>query len=205
MRSLLKNFILFSITFLVIIGLVSAYATSRSEVKRVGLDALVAAIEGQQVQKITVKDSATVLVTLKDGSHLAVAKEPTESFPTLLKNYGLDGQVIRQLPLEVAPASGWSFWLSTLLPIFLPLLLFGLLMYFMMRQVQGMNNRAMMFGQSGARELLERRRDCRPPIPMPEATKWRFPDPKYGSQLFLQMRWERWRRENRFDAGPLGR
>ena len=159
MRSLLKNFILFSITFLVIIGLVSAYATSRSEVKRVGLDALVAAIEGQQVQKITVKDSATVLVTLKDGSHLAVAKEPTESFPTLLKNYGLDGQVIRQLPLEVAPASGWSFWLSTLLPIFLPLLLFGLLMYFMMRQVQGMNNRAMMFGQSGARELLERRRD----------------------------------------------
>lgn len=159
MINLLKKFALFVLAFIVVIGLISAYTRTQPEVKTVGLDKLVAAIEGGQIEALSVKNSDTVLVTLKDGSHLSVAKEPTESLPTLLNNYGVDPALIRALPIEVAPETGWSFWLSALLPIFLPLLLFGALIYIMMRQVQGMNNRAMMFGQSGAREMADRRRD----------------------------------------------
>jgi len=39
------------------------------------------------------------------------------------------------------------------LPFLIPFFLIGLVIFFMMRQVQGVNNRAMSFGQSGAREV----------------------------------------------------
>jgi len=152
MRNLLRNFfVILGVLFAV--GLVSAYFTSQHQPAPMSLDRLVAVIQKQQVSKLAVVDSATILVTMKDGSTSIVMKEPTESLPTLLKNYGFDAATIQQLPIEVQRESSWVAWLSAALPIILPLLVIGFFVYLTMRQVQGMNNRAMTFGQSGAREI----------------------------------------------------
>ncbi|OGL59260.1 cell division protein FtsH [Candidatus Uhrbacteria bacterium RIFCSPLOWO2_12_FULL_46_10] len=159
MVNFLRKFLLIILVFFVLIGLFSTYSTTRSTIKTVGLDSLVADIEQGKIDKIVVNNNTTVNVTLKDGTKEVVTKEATDSLPTLLKNYGLSPEIIKQLPIEVASESGWAFWLSAILPFLLPLLAFGLLIYFMMRQVQGMNNRALTFGQSGAREYPSQRKD----------------------------------------------
>src|SRR3989344_4762645 len=159
MSNLLKKFSLIILAFFVLIALFGAYSGSRSIIKTVGLDVLVSNLEQGKVEKLIVKNSSTVEVYLKDGTRETVTKEPTESLPVLLKNYGVAPETIKAIPIEVTSEGGWAFWLSAILPFFLPLLLFGLLIYFMMRQVQGMNNRALTFGQSGAREYPSQRKD----------------------------------------------
>lgn len=155
MRNLIRNFLLISLVFLVLAGLVNTFASSRRQPTTVGLNEFVAEVRANNVADVVVQGESQVNVTLKDGRELSVRKEPTDSLPTLLTSYGLDAAVVQQLPIRVEEQSGWSFWLSALLPIILPFLLVGILIYAMMRQVQGMNSRAMSFGQSNAREMME--------------------------------------------------
>src|SRR5579884_2896726 len=58
-----------------------------------------------------------------------------------------------QLALEFQAPSQWGNWLG-LLGSFLPLIIFGGLLLFMMRQAQGTNNQALSFGKSRARMFL---------------------------------------------------
>lgn len=155
MRNLFKNLLLFTVTLIALGVLLNFFAGSTTGPKRVGLEVLVQNVELGQVERIVVKNGTEIDVALKDGSRLLVQKEATDSLPTLLMNYGLDPQLVRAVPIEVQGESGWSFWLTAVLPILLPMLFIGVLIYFTMRQMQGANNRAMMFGQSGARELAQ--------------------------------------------------
>ncbi len=52
--------------------------------------------------------------------------------------------------VKVAPPSQLGNWIGTIVS-FLPLLIFGALLFFMMRQAQGSNNQALSFGKSRAR------------------------------------------------------
>jgi cell division protease FtsH len=159
MRALLKNFLVVTVAFLTILALASTYAASRPAEETVGLDALVGAVARGEVTRLTVRGNTDVHIVLRDGRRQLARKEPTESLPTLLASYGITAEAVRQVPIEVAAESGWVFWLSAVLPFLFPFVLVGVLIYLMMRQVQGVNNRALTFGQSGARELLEQRRD----------------------------------------------
>src|SRR5579884_2668205 len=49
--------------------------------------------------------------------------------------------------IKETPASQWGNWLATVVS-FLPLLIFGAILIFMMRQAQGSNNQALSFGKS---------------------------------------------------------
>ncbi|PJE75737.1 cell division protein FtsH [Candidatus Uhrbacteria bacterium CG10_big_fil_rev_8_21_14_0_10_48_11] len=159
MRNLIKNFLLFTLLFFAIAGAVSTFSSLNQKPTEVGLEAFVAAVETSKVQSVSIKDDTTITFTLTDGTKEVSYKEPTESLPTLLIHYGIDPEVVRRLPITVEQQGGLSFWLTTILPFLLPFLLIGVLIYFMMRQVQGMNNKAMMFGQSGAREFGDQRRE----------------------------------------------
>jgi cell division protease FtsH len=61
--------------------------------------------------------------------------------------------------IEVREDEGLNFWLANILPFLIPFLLIGVFIYFMMRSVQGANTRAMMFGQSQAREVGREQKD----------------------------------------------
>ena len=58
-----------------------------------------------------------------------------------------------QIALDYQAPSQWGNWLG-LLGSFLPLIIFGGLLLFMMRQAQGTNNQALSFGKSRARMFL---------------------------------------------------
>ena len=61
--------------------------------------------------------------------------------------------------VDVKENEGWDFVLGAILPFVLPFLLIGGFIYFMMKSVQGANSRAMMFGQSQAREINQDKKD----------------------------------------------
>lgn len=146
-----KNFLIFIFVFLVIAVVFSGFNANFSKVEKVGIGTVVQQIKDGNVKSIEVEGN-TLLVTLKDDTQQSAQKESAESLSTLLKNYEVPAETTQGISIEVKEQSGMMFFLGTILPFVLPFLVIGAFIFFMMRQIQGSNNRAMSFGQSQAKE-----------------------------------------------------
>ncbi|MDO8621915.1 MAG: ATP-dependent zinc metalloprotease FtsH [bacterium] len=151
MRSPQKHPITLLVIFLIIVGLFSLYNVPLAKPERIGINELVARIQTDRVKAIAI-EGLTLTVTMTDGSTALVRKEPGTSVPELFQSYGLEPSRYEKIALEVKEESGLSYWLSTLLPFLIPFLLIGGFIFYMMRQVQGANTRALSFGQARVRE-----------------------------------------------------
>ncbi|MBI2637147.1 MAG: ATP-dependent zinc metalloprotease FtsH, partial [Parcubacteria group bacterium] len=154
MRSVLKNFIVFFAAFLIIAGFLSAFSSPFARQEEATFGSVVAGIRAGEVTRILVAGD-TLHVAYADGSEKRSRKESGESLASLLAIYGVADDAIAQVSIESKEPGGAALWFATLAPFLIPLLLIGVFIWFMMRQVQGANNRAMMFGQSTAREQRE--------------------------------------------------
>jgi len=152
MKNLFKNFIIFFLVFLTIAAVFSFYNSPLNKPQAIGVGELIDKINSGEVQKVTV-DGDKLDITLKNGEQVESRKEPTDSFSTLLNNYQVDSAKLKGIDIEIKNDTSTLYWLGTILPFLIPFLLIGAFIYFMMRQVQGTNNRALMFGQSKAREV----------------------------------------------------
>lgn len=153
MRSFLKNLGIFVIAMVLLAFIANLVRTSKVEVRTVGLSELAASVQRKEVKKIQVMESE-LKITKADGAQELSRKEPTESLPTVLRSFGVTPEQIAAVELSVVDQSGWKYWAGTLLPIFGPIILIVALFYFMARQVQGANTKAMGFGQSVAKEMV---------------------------------------------------
>ena len=150
MKNIIKNFAIFFLVFAVIGGIFSLYNNSFKSVETISISQLVQEINQDKVEKINVTGDKLNII-LKDKSEKQSTKEAGESLSNLLKNYGVEANKLNALNIEVGkdPNSGIMF--SSILPFLIPALFILGLIWFMMRQVSGVNNRAMSFGQSGAK------------------------------------------------------
>jgi len=107
--------------------------------------------ESGQVAKIEVEGD-TLLVTTKDNPpvHYTARKEPGTSMVDILQQAG--GKAATT-PVQVKGSSGISSIFSILIN-FLPLIFFGAILLFMMRQAQGSNSQTLSFGRSRARMFV---------------------------------------------------
>lgn len=153
MRSFLKNIGIFVIAMVVLAFVANLVRTSKSEVRTVGLSELAASVQRKEVKKIQVMESE-LKITKADGAQELSRKEPTESLPTVLRSFGVTPEQLATVELSVIDQSGWKYWMGVLIPIFGPIILIIALFYFMARQVQGANTKAMGFGQSVAKEMV---------------------------------------------------
>ena len=135
-----------------LVSLFSLTLSSSQQPGTIDILSLVDKINQAEVTSITIIDNRLVVV-LKDGSTLEATKETNESLGTLLKNYNVDPEKLKALKVTVEQDTSLRFWVLTLLPFLIPFLIVAVFIYFMMRQVQGANSRALMFGQSKAREV----------------------------------------------------
>lgn len=151
MKNLIKNFLVFFAVFLLIATVFSAF-TNNQHVSRVGIETMVREIEQGKVSSLVVSGNE-VNISLGDGSKQVVRKEDGESLPALLSSFQVSPDKLSKIAISVEDPSGWSYWLSLALPFVLPLILVFVLFFFMMRGAQGINSRAMNFGQSSAKEF----------------------------------------------------
>ncbi|MEI7620221.1 MAG: ATP-dependent zinc metalloprotease FtsH [Candidatus Falkowbacteria bacterium] len=152
MKNLFKNFLIYFLAFLIIASIFSAFSSKSQKSDKVGLEFLVNEINNGQVASVLV-DGDQVEITMKDGAKKVAQKETGESLSALLSNLKVDSQKLSAVNISVKEADSTSFWLMTVLPILLPILLIGAFLYFTMRGVSSANSRAMTFGQSGAKEF----------------------------------------------------
>ncbi len=159
MKDLLKNFLIIFVVILLLVGVLSRFNWSNDKKPEIiGVGKLVEQINAGAVKKITVQGDV-LAVELKDAAARAqeVKKDPRESFGDIIKNYQVSDEALKKLRAEDAivnkDESSWKFWLSNIAIQLVPILLLLGFLFFMTRGAQGMNNRAMSFGQSNPREV----------------------------------------------------
>ncbi len=144
------NQIFIALGVLILIAFVFAYFNSGGNQKTLALSDLVGKINNGEVSKIVVKGN-DLDITLKDNSVYAAKKEVESSLSDTLKNYGVDSAKLDAVNIQVEQNVGAGFWVGTVLPVVLPFLLVGFLIWYMTRQANRANSSMFGFGKSQAR------------------------------------------------------
>ncbi|MBI2484937.1 ATP-dependent zinc metalloprotease FtsH [Candidatus Uhrbacteria bacterium] len=152
MKPLSKNVIVFLLVILAFGAILSTTRTTQEKPVEASVSEIVASIHASTITKIEVRGTEMIAFA-SDGRQLKATKESQPSVPELLSTYGVSGDELARLPIEIKQNSGKHYLLSVLLPSLLPLFILLLVFYLMFRQFQGANGRALQFGMSGAKEV----------------------------------------------------
>jgi cell division protease FtsH len=152
MKNLIKNFLIFFLVFLIIAAIFSSFSGQGGKPQNIGIETLISQINNEEISSLVINGSE-MKISLKNGDEEIAKKETGESSSQLFKNFGVDPAKLSSVKIEVKENEGWDFWLVSILPFLLPFLIIAVFIYFMMRSVSGANSKAMMFGQSQAKEF----------------------------------------------------
>ncbi|MDR3642331.1 MAG: ATP-dependent zinc metalloprotease FtsH [Candidatus Doudnabacteria bacterium] len=158
MGKIIKNIILILVGFLFITAIFSAF-NQNPKVNSVSMSEVSTLLNQGKVDTMTISDSL-VTVKVKDSETQEQAKIVSGTdVVAFFKNTGVDPSKLTpdKVRIEYDTGSIWSNLASPILSILLPLALVSLFVYFLMRQVQGSNNRALSFGQSSVKLNDERK------------------------------------------------
>lgn len=151
MDKLLKNIGFVIIFFLLISMIMILYSGPAEKPTSISLSELVTQINEGKVKTISIKGD-DLEIELNDGVKEISVKEPQSALTDSLSNYGVDKEKFKVVQTKIVQASGFSsFAKNILIPIFLPFLIIGAFIWFMLRQAQRGNSQALSFGLSKAR------------------------------------------------------
>lgn len=151
------SFILLLLTLAIILAVI--FFRSSSDTKQENVSTILAHIKtdinNNQQDTLNVSNDT---ITLTRGNASDAAKESAtinDTFDTtkVLKDNGIDYANNHLLILQYEPPSALNTWINLLIS-FIPFILIGGLLIFMMRQAQGSNNQALSFGKSRARMFM---------------------------------------------------
>ena len=150
-NKLLGNAFIYLIIFVAVIAIFFTLFNSGDQKDKIGLSAVLAMAKSNQITRIVV-DRDTLTITPRSGTpgqlFTATKEEGTSIFELLAAEGITPGE--SGIDIEVKGSGGFSSLFGVLLQ-FLPLIFFGAILLFMMRQAQGNNSQAMSFGRSRAR------------------------------------------------------
>ena len=150
---LFKNSIVYLLILLAVAALIFSIFSNPRDNNDLDITTVASDIKAGKVSKISVKDDdVTVEYIQSNKIPVKSRKESRVSIFTTFEKLGVTNEELSKVDIEVVPPSAWSDW-GTLAITILPLLIFGGLLFFMVRQAQGSNNQAMSFGKSRARML----------------------------------------------------
>ena len=161
MKQALKNFGIIVVVLLLVAAAASMFTSQQVEPEKIDIRTLVEEINNEEVKSIVV-DGSLLHVIRKDETKPPqdVKKEPGQPLSDLLSDFGISDEKRATIEeIKVKEEEGWKVWLQVFGPYLLPFILIGGLIFFMSRQVQGANNRAMGFGQSSARQAKPEGKD----------------------------------------------
>ena len=146
------------IYMLVLVAVVAVFFTifppTGSNSRDVDITEVLVMARSGEIQRIEVQGE-TLLVQKTNGDKLRSRKEPSSSVFEVLQQGGVD---LSQNTIQVVVREPSQFGnIFGLLINFLPLIFFGAVLIFMMRQAQGTNNQALSFGKSRARLFTSNR------------------------------------------------
>lgn len=150
MKNIVKNFIIFFVAFAIIAIIFSFYENKNNGAENISINTLVSQIQNEEIKSIAVRGNE-LHITKNDDTTAVTKKESGESLSTLMDNYDVPADKLTKINVTVEEEPNSGFFITTILPFIIPVIFIVALIWFMMRQAQGMNNRAMTFGQSGVK------------------------------------------------------
>ncbi|MBI4493624.1 MAG: ATP-dependent metallopeptidase FtsH/Yme1/Tma family protein, partial [Chloroflexi bacterium] len=149
----LRNSFVYLIILVAIIALFFTVFASPGDRENttVSLNELARMVKQGEVKSITVSDNRVEIEATR--GKLTTRTERTATVPETLAFYGVTPEEWQRVNYTVKEPPQFGSLLS-ILAQFLPLIFFGGLLLFMMRQAQGSNNQALSFGKSRARMFM---------------------------------------------------
>jgi len=148
---LFRNSIVYLLILLAVAALIfSVFSTPRDN-NELDITTVAEQIKSGEVKSLSVKENDVNVEYFQANRAPAKSRKETGvSIFETLEDLGVTQESLTAVEVEVVPPSAWSDW-GTLAITILPLLVFGGLLFFMVRQAQGSNNQALSFGKSKAR------------------------------------------------------
>jgi len=155
MNKLTKQFIVLFLTFIVLAALLSQISLPWQAEKPqvIPLNQLVALIDERKIESLNVTLDGKVKGKGVDGKMIETQTLGTDSLITTLINYGVTAEQLKKINIEAKITSGWSSALGLIIPILLPFLLLGGLLYLFYRQAQGLNSKTWQFGGNAGKQV----------------------------------------------------
>ena len=144
-----KNFTILIVIVALLIG-GGLIFQNEEETEEIPFSSVAQGIQENRIKKIEVKGNALTITTISDEEQKA-RKEAEVSLTETLKNYGVTPEQLATLDIETKDATGWEKAAPILLSILPPILLIGLLLWFILRGAQKGAGQAFSFGQAKAK------------------------------------------------------
>ncbi|MGE3268192.1 MAG: ATP-dependent zinc metalloprotease FtsH [Chloroflexota bacterium] len=119
---------------------------------QMGLNEVAAAVRRGEVKRIDVSEDK-LTVEIPGRGKFTARKERNDTVPDVMSKYGVTAEEWGRVDYRVSDPPALGNWLGLLVNL-LPLIFFGAILLFMMRQAQGSNNQALSFGKSRARMFM---------------------------------------------------
>ena len=150
-RLLRNGFIYLLITVAVLAIFLTLFSDSLGGSEEIPINEVISRSVRGEIEKIEVSNDRLTVFT-KSGETFASRKESGASMVDTLRESGVD-PAVSGVSVEVKGAGGLSSLFGVLLN-FLPLIFFGAVLLFMMRQAQGSGSQTFSFGKSRARMFV---------------------------------------------------
>lgn len=140
---------------LIVLIVASAYtyiSEKNAATEDIGLSQVAGDVKAGLVSAIEVSGNDLSL-TYVDGAKKTSMKDPDESLPSTLTDYGVSPEALGKVAISIKGQSGLEYWFGVLVPIVLPLIILAILFWFLARQVRGAGMQAFTFGQSKAKMI----------------------------------------------------
>lgn len=118
----------------------------------ISISQLVTDVKAGNINNIIVRGNY-LDATYKDGTKKTTKKEDTEALSQTLVNYGVSGQQLSQVKIDIQDENSVGYWALNLAPIVIPVIFILVFIWFVTRQVRGAGMQALTFGQSKARMI----------------------------------------------------
>ena len=145
----IRNGLIYLIITVIVAALFYNVYSASTSLNPVPITTVAQDIRDGRVSKILVSGEE-LRITRASGAEVISRKEPGADLTQVLTNLGVTQEMLNGITIEIQSPSEWGSWLA-IFSSFLPLLLIGGLLLFMMRQAQSGNSQAMAFGKSRAR------------------------------------------------------
>ncbi|MBF8268019.1 MAG: ATP-dependent metalloprotease FtsH [Dehalococcoidia bacterium] len=146
----MRNSFVYLLIIVAVVAIFFTFFRTPSGSEDVPISRVIEMAKSRQIRTIEVSEES-LKITDTSGLTYRSRKEKGSSIFDILEKAGTDSASIE---VKVKGASSWGGNIFSVLLSFLPLIFFGAIILFMMRQAQGSSNQTMSFGRSRARMFV---------------------------------------------------
>ena len=147
----MRNTFIYLLIVVAVVAIVWSFLGSKpSNNQTEDISWVITQVQQEKVNTIEVSGDNLTVKLKDDDTTYKSRKESGVSIYDVLHNAGVDNSKIQAANINVSAGSKWGPILGTALS-FLPFIVLGAILIFMLRQAQGTNSQAMSFGKSRAR------------------------------------------------------